>query len=73
MNRMMNGMNGMNGMMRETMSPVMNSTVAHTASCDAAEPALVSENCKVSSFSLAAFAGTLLLCVGIVVYALLTA
>lgn len=63
----------MRGMMRETMSPRMNSAVAHTVSCEAAESALVSENCKVSNFSLAAFASAVLLCVGIVVYALLTA
>lgn len=63
----------MNGMMRESMSPVMNAKMVRTDSCEVEQGALVSENCKVSSFSLIAFAGTLLLCVGIVVYALLTA
>ena len=34
--------------------------------------ALVAENCNCSGFSMAAVAGALLLCLGIVVYALLT-
>jgi|GEM_PF-3907828 len=70
-------MNGtMNRTMKEMMNPMMNPTMANTASvasCEAAEPALVSENCKVSNFSLVTFASSLLLCVGIIVYALLTA
>ena len=70
-------MNGtMNRTMKEMMNPMMNSTMASTASvatCEMAEPALVSENCKVSNFSLVAFAGSVLLCVGIIVHALLTA
>ena len=36
------------------------------------EEALVAENCNASGFSLAAMAGGILMCVGIVVYALLT-
>ena len=66
----------MNRTMKEMMTPVMQSTVntisTKTVSCEAIEPALVSENCKSSAFSLAAFAGSVLLCVGIIVYALLS-
>ncbi len=36
------------------------------------EDALVSENCNASGFSLAAMAGGILMCIGIVIYALLT-
>ena len=36
------------------------------------EEALVAENCNASGFSLAAMAGGILMCIGIVVYALLT-
>lgn len=36
------------------------------------EEALVAENCNASGFSLAAMAGGILMCVGILVYALLT-
>ena len=74
MNGTMNKM--MRGTMKEMMNPMMSPAVANTASlasCEAEESALVSENCKVSNFSLAAFASGMLLCVGIIVYALLTA
>ncbi len=70
-------MNGtMNRTMKEMMTPMMvsnvNTIAANSASCEAVEPALVAENCKTSGFSLAAFAGSVLLCLGIIVYALLT-
>ena len=63
----------MNRMMGDAMNTMMNSTMMNTASFEAGEGALVSENCKVSNFSLVAFAGGILLCAGIIVYALLTA
>ena len=70
-------MNGtMNRSMQEMMTPIMHSThgtvSAKKSSCEMGEPALVAENCKASGFSLAAYAGSVLLCVGIIVYALLT-
>ena len=36
------------------------------------EKNLVSEDCKVSGFSMAAVAGGILLCIGIIIYAVLT-
>ena len=39
---------------------------------ESAEEKLVSETCHTSAFSLAAMAGGILMCVGIVVYALIT-
>ena len=36
------------------------------------ENEIVSENCKLSGFSMAAVAGGILLCLGIIVYAVLT-
>ena len=77
MNGTMNRM--MNGTMKEMMNvrtPIMTSTAATnstSAPCEAAQPALISETCHASSFSLAAFAGSVLLCLGILVYAILTA
>ena len=69
----------MNGMMKEMMTPMMHSTM-NTApqqksnlSCETADAEIVSEKCRGSAFSLATFAGSILLCVGIIVYALLTA
>ena len=70
-------MNGtMNRTMKEMMTPVMQSAVstasAKPIACEAIEAGIVSEDCKASGFSLAAFAGSVLLCLGIIVYALLT-
>lgn len=70
-------MNGtMNRTMKEMMTPVMQSAVntvsTKSVACEAIEAGIVSENCKGSGFSLAAFAGSVLLCLGIIVYALLT-
>ena len=70
-------MNGtMNRTMKEMMTPMMNSTMktvrADSPACEGAEPALVAENCKASSFSLAAFAGGFLMTLGIILYAILT-
>ncbi|MBO5939407.1 MAG: hypothetical protein J6Q82_07960 [Clostridia bacterium] len=70
----------MNGTMNQTMkgmvTPMMQSKVntisTNAAACEAIEPALVAENCKASAFSLATFAGSVLLCLGIIAYALLT-
>ena len=36
------------------------------------EDALIAENCNASGFSLAAVAGSILMCIGFVIYALLT-
>ena len=70
-------MNGtMNRSMQEMMNPIMHSAQgtisAKKSSFEMGESPLVAENCKTSGFSLAAFAGSVLLCVGIIVYALLT-
>ena len=70
-------MNGtMNRTMKEMMTPVMQSAVStvstKSVACEAIEAGIVAENCKGSGFSLAAFAGSVLLCLGIIVYALLT-
>ena len=62
MNDMMGGM--MNGMMNR----------AEREACwEEREPALVAKDSRFSTFSMAAVAGSLLLCVGIIVYALFTA
>ncbi len=61
--------------MQEMMSMINASTNTVTAKnsvCEAGEPALVAENCNVSGFSLAAVAGSVLLTLGIIAYALLT-
>ena len=70
-------MNGtMNRNMKDMMSTMMTSTATamkvQTTTCESGEPALVAENCNVSNFSLAAFAGSILLTLGIIAYALLT-
>jgi hypothetical protein len=40
--------------------------------CEQSEEKLISENCNASGFSLAAMAGGILFCLGIILYALLT-
>ena len=70
-------MNGaMNRTMKEMMTPVMQSAAngvsMKSITCEAIEAGLLSENCKGSGFSLAALAGSVLLCLGIIVYAILT-
>ena len=58
--------------MMSMMNASTNTVTAQSSACEAGEPALVAENCHVSNFSLAAFAASVLLTLGIIVYALLT-
>ena len=69
-------MNGtMNRTMKETMKETMNCSLKASMRPVSYEgdEAVVSENCNFSAYSMAAVAGGILLCIGIVLYALLTA
>ena len=74
----------MNGTMKQTMQQTMNEMVGgmmngmmnHTereSSYEGMDSALVSEQSNASVFSMAAIAGALLMCAGIVLYAIFTA
>ena len=71
-------MNGtMNQTMKEMMTPMMQSAMnkiqVKAIPCEAVEAGVISEECRGAGFSLAAFAGSVLLCLGIIVYALIGA
>lgn len=65
----------MNGIMKHCEYDVYQSKYScpeKKAVCDVKEEGLIAEDCRASGYSLAAMAGGLLLCLGIILYAILT-